>query len=92
LSGAGFELDVALLLQNLVAIVTPEHEAGSRGKDYDIHLQVYGLDLPVEVKAKDDDTPYTPATVVNTLKVPRGIFLKAKKNVGSELSTENCGC
>jgi hypothetical protein len=68
LSGAGFELDVAFLLHHLVAGVTPKEEAGKKGEDYDIHLQVFGLDVPVEAKAKDDDTPYNEKTVINTVK------------------------
>lgn len=68
LSGAGFELDVVLLLHNLVARVTPREETGQRGEDYDIHLNIYGLEVPVEVKAKVDDTPYTANTVIRTVK------------------------
>lgn len=68
LSGAAFELDVVLLLHNLVARVTPREETGRKGEDYDIHLNVYGLEVPVEVKAKADDTPYTAKTVIRTVK------------------------
>ena len=68
LSGAGFEIDVVLLLHNLIARVTPRDETGQRGEDYDIHLNVHGLEVPVEVKAKADDTPYTAKTVIRTVK------------------------
>jgi hypothetical protein len=85
LSGAGFELDVVFVLHNLVARVTPVEETGHKGDDYDILLDVYGIKVPVEAKAKDDDTPYTMATVINTVKgaasqLPRGgkgiVFLR----------------
>jgi hypothetical protein len=95
LSGAGFELDVTLLFHNLFAAVTPRRESGQKGEDYDIHLQVHGLSVPVEAKAKDDDTPFDEKTVINTVKgaatqLPKGskgiVFLRIPTAwIGSEL-------
>jgi hypothetical protein len=102
LSGAGFELDVAFVLHHLVAEVTPNEEAGQKGEDYDIHLQVYGRDVPVEAKAKDDDTPYTEKTVINTVKgaetqLPKGskgiVFVRIPSEwigTDSKIGTQRC--
>ena len=68
LSGAAFELDVAFMLHHMVAGVVPKEESGQKGEDYDIQLRVLGLDVPVEIKAKDDDTPWHPKTVINTIR------------------------
>lgn len=85
LSGAGFELDIVFLLHNLLASVTPRKEVGIKGEDYDILLQVGGLEVPVEAKTKDDGTAYTNATVIDTVKqaarqLPKGsngvVFLR----------------
>jgi hypothetical protein len=95
LSGAGFELDIVFLLHHLMAGVVPKEEVGRKGEDYDIHLKVYGLDVPVEAKAKDDDTPYNERTVINTVKgaatqLPKGskgiVFMRIPSGwVGAEL-------
>jgi len=95
LSGAGFELDVAFVLHHLVAGVAPKEEVGQKGEDYDLQVQVYGLNVPVEVKAKDDDTPYSDQTVINTVKgaatqLPKGskgiVFVRIPSGwVGTEL-------
>lgn len=81
LSGAGFEVDVAFLLHQLVAAVSPKEESGQKGEDYDIHLQLYGLDVPVEAKAKDDDTPYNEKTVISTVKGAATQFPKGSKGI-----------
>ncbi len=81
LSGAGFELDVVFLLHHLVAGVTPREEAGRKGEDYDIQLQVAGLEVPVEAKAKDDDTPYSRRTVINTVKGAASQLPKGSKGI-----------
>lgn len=80
-SGAGFELDVVFVLHHLVGRVTPKDESGQKGEDYDIHVQVHGLDVPVEVKAKDDDTPYTDQTVINTVKSAATQLPKGSKGI-----------
>ena len=60
LPGAGFELDVLVVLHMLIALVTPQPESGRKGQDYDIRLRMGGIDVPIEVKAKDDGTEFSP--------------------------------
>ena len=79
LSGASFELDVLFMLQMLPISASPRVESGVRGNDFDIEIK--GLDLPVEVKAKDDDTPFSEATVINTIKGAARQFPKGSKGV-----------
>lgn len=71
LSGAAFELDVVFFLHHLIAGVIPIEESGRKGEDYDIRLHVLGLEVPIEVKAKDDDTPWHPRTLINTIEEAR---------------------
>jgi hypothetical protein len=98
LSGVGFELDILQVLHFLVSIVTPQVSSGHKGEDYDISLQVTGLRVPIEVKAKDDNTEYSANTIINTVKgaasqLPKGqkgfLFLRIPSFwVGAQLEDE----
>jgi hypothetical protein len=73
-----FEADVLQTLMRMPAGVARVTESGVTGRDFDVllHLAKIGY-LPVEVKYKQDDTPYSKATVRNTVKhavkqLPRG--------------------
>lgn len=68
LSGVGFELDVLWLLHVVLASITPRAEIGRRGEDYDIVVRVGGMTIPIEVKAKADDTEFNAATVLHTVR------------------------
>jgi hypothetical protein len=81
LSGAGFELDVLQVLHTLVGSITPKEESGVKGEDYDIHLRVGGLEIPIEVKAKDDETALTSNTVVNTVKAAASQLPKGQTGI-----------
>jgi hypothetical protein len=81
LSGAGFELDVLLVLHLLVGKVTPNSGIGRKGQDYDIQLRVRGLEIPTEVKAKDDDTEFSSKTIINTIKNAASQLPKEEKGI-----------
>jgi len=68
LSGVGFELDVLWLLHLASADIQARPEVSARGSDFDFSAIILDRRIPVEVKAKDDSTPFTPRTVTKTLK------------------------
>ncbi|MET7951986.1 hypothetical protein [Micromonospora sp. NPDC005324] len=68
LSGAAFELDMLWTLQIASPYVQTEIEVGIKGRDYDANALMDDKVVPVEAKAKDDRTPWSPKTVINTVK------------------------
>ena len=68
LSGAAFELDVLWTLQIASPFVQTEMEVGKKGSDYDAFALMDDKVVPVKAKAKDDRTPWSPKTVINTIK------------------------
>ncbi|MHA4945693.1 hypothetical protein ACX27O_00075 [Micromonospora sp. SD19] len=68
LSGAAFELDVLWILQIASPYVQTRKEVGVKGSDYDAFALMERKLVPVEAKAKDDRTPWSPKTVINTVK------------------------
>jgi hypothetical protein len=68
LSGAAFELDVLWMLQIASRYVATSPESGQKGKDYDAFALMGKQLVPVEAKAKDDRTPWSAATVIQTIK------------------------
>ncbi|MFJ9655563.1 hypothetical protein [Streptomyces microflavus] len=77
-ASAIFEADVLQTLMRVPASITRVTESGVKGQDYDILLKLAHIgEVPVEVKYKQDDTPFSEATVRNTVKgaakqLPRG--------------------
>ena len=71
LAGALFEAEVARLLMQLPVTTALRMPSGEKGQDYDIDLGGAALTVAVEAKAKDDDTPYSAATVKNTFNEAR---------------------
>jgi hypothetical protein len=71
LLGALFEAEVVRLLMQLPTRTTLRVPQGQKGLDYDIDFGGSRLQLAVEVKAKDETTPFTAATVRNTLQTAR---------------------
>lgn len=92
LSGVAFELDAALYLMNLPMNVEQKPASGERerkgsdsGRSYDLRFWVSNPPKAVEVKAKDDDTPFTKGTIDSSIKnaseqIPEGesgfVFLR----------------
>lgn len=77
LSGAAFELDILWALQIASPYVGARRESGVKGSDYDAFALMGEHLVPVEAKAKDDTTPWSRKTVINTVKraaeqLPRG--------------------
>lgn len=77
LSGAAFELDILWALQIASPYVETRRESGVKGNDYDAFAVMGERLVPVEAKAKDDTTPWSAKTVINTMKhaagqLPRG--------------------
>lgn len=68
-ASALFEADVLQTLMCMPAGVTRVMESKIKGQDFDIllHLPKIG-DIPVEVKYKQDNTPFAPSTILNTVK------------------------
>lgn len=77
-ASAIFEADVLQTLMRMPAGIARVTESGVKGQDFDILLRLARIgDVPVEVKYKQDDTPFSEATVLNTVKgavkqLPRG--------------------
>ncbi|MGA5629851.1 hypothetical protein ACPCTH_33820 [Streptomyces cellulosae] len=77
-ASAIFEADVLQTLMRMPAGIARVTESGVKGQDFDILLNLAHIgDVPVEVKYKQDDTPFSEATVRNTVKgavkqLPRG--------------------
>ncbi|MFF7309586.1 hypothetical protein [Streptomyces sp. NPDC008137] len=77
-ASAIFEADVLQTLMRMPAGIARVTESGVKGQDFDILLNLANIgDVPVEVKYKQDDTPFSEATVRNTVKgavkqLPRG--------------------
>ncbi|MFD0449412.1 MULTISPECIES: hypothetical protein [Streptomyces violaceusniger group] len=77
-ASAIFEADVLQTLMRMPAGIARVTESGVKGQDFDILLNLAHVgDVPVEVKYKQDDTPFSEATVRNTVKsavkqLPRG--------------------
>ena len=69
-----FEGDVLRTLMRLGARVERTVESGVKGMDFDITATFAGWDkpIPVEVKAKGEDTEYSANTVKNTLRTAAG--------------------
>ncbi|QKW66133.1 hypothetical protein HUT15_37095 (plasmid) [Streptomyces sp. NA03103] len=73
-----FEADVVQTLMRMPGSVTRVTASGVKGQDFDVLLNLAHIgDVPVEVKYKQDDTPFSEATVRNTVKgatkqLPRG--------------------
>ncbi|MBT2533948.1 hypothetical protein J7E83_17815 [Arthrobacter sp. ISL-48] len=68
LSGSAFEADILTALMAMPGQVVRTEEAGKRGQDFDISVNMGTRRIPVEVKTKDDDTPFSERTVVKTVK------------------------
>jgi hypothetical protein len=68
LSGAAFELDVLWTLQIASPYVQARRESGLKGSDYDAFAVMGDRLVPVETKAKDDTTPWSEKSVINTVK------------------------
>ncbi|AGK81540.1 hypothetical protein SFUL_6660 [Streptomyces microflavus DSM 40593] len=77
-ASALFEADVLQTLMHMPAGVTRVTASGVKGQSFDVLLNLARVgDVPVEVKYKQDDTPFSEATVHNTVKgaakqLPRG--------------------
>jgi hypothetical protein len=68
LSGASFEPDVVWVLQILAQRVSARETQNRLGSDFDISADIGDLTIPVEVKAKDDTTPYSSSTIIQTVR------------------------
>lgn len=69
LLGATFEADVLQALMYAPGEVARTVEIGRKGEDFDVSVTLpTGVQVPVEVKAKRDDTAFTGKTVINTVK------------------------
>jgi hypothetical protein len=68
LSGAAFELDALWTLRIASPYVETRRESGVKGRDYDAFALMGDHLVPVEAKAKDDTTPWSTKTVINTVK------------------------
>lgn len=86
-ASALFEGDVLSALMVMPGNVIRNREVGQKGADFDItaRLAPWELPIPVEVKAKSDETPFDPRTVLKSIKraatqLPRGeigwVFLR----------------
>ncbi|WP_330286794.1 hypothetical protein [Streptomyces sp. NBC_00576] len=68
-ASAIFEADVLQTLMRMPVGITRVTESGVKGQDFDILLNLAHIgDVAVEVKYKEDDTPFSEATVRNTVK------------------------
>ena len=81
LSGASFELDTIWLLMMAVSPVHVRVETGRKGEDYDLVAFIEGERVPVEMKTKEDETPFSPATVTNTVRKAAKQFPKGSQGV-----------
>ncbi|MET9396110.1 hypothetical protein [Kitasatospora sp. NPDC002965] len=98
-TSALFEADVLHTLMRMPGTVTRGTTTGSRGEDFDVHLELGTAgQVPIEVKCKQDGTPYSTATIRNTVKtaikqLPKGhtgwLFLQLPASwVGPRLEEE----
>ncbi len=71
LPGASFEAEVVRLLMQLPVRAVLRKESGVKTADYDIDLGSGGLVVSVEVKAKNDATPFSAQTVRSTFRAAR---------------------
>ncbi|MEU1808175.1 hypothetical protein [Micromonospora aurantiaca (nom. illeg.)] len=76
LSGAAFEMDVLWLMQIASPHVETRSEIGEKGSDYDAFALMTDRLVPVEAKAKDDQTPWSEKTVINTVRAAARQFPK----------------
>ncbi len=76
LSGAAFELDALWALQTTSPHVVAKSSSGAKGDDYDSFAVMGERLVPVEIKAKGDDTPWSNRTVINTVKAAAKQFPK----------------
>ncbi|MFS0699580.1 hypothetical protein AB6N24_06355 [Cellulomonas sp. 179-A 4D5 NHS] len=67
-SGVAFEMEVLSLLQQIPAASAPQVETNAKGKDFDVLVNYKGHSVPIEAKAKADNTHWNPRTVIDTLK------------------------
>lgn len=81
LSGASFELDVIWLFTMAASPVDVRVEVGRKGEDYDLVAVIKGEPVPVEVKTKEDDTPFTAGTVAQTIKAAAGQLPKGRQGI-----------
>ncbi|MEV7123742.1 hypothetical protein [Kitasatospora griseola] len=66
-TSALFEADVLQTLMRLPGGVARGTATGPKGENFDVHLELAATGLvPVEVKCKQDDTPYSASTIRNT--------------------------
>ncbi|MER6522625.1 hypothetical protein ABT246_38065 [Streptomyces sp. NPDC001553] len=63
-----FEADVLHTLMRMPAGITRVATSGVKGQDFDILMQMPNGDIPIEVKYKPDDKPYTPSAIRNIVK------------------------
>lgn len=68
LSGSAFEADILAALMVMPGHIVRTQETGQAGADFDITVDFGAHRIPVEVKAKDDTTSFSPATVKKTIK------------------------
>ncbi|MFG3016370.1 hypothetical protein ACGFZB_39205 [Streptomyces cinerochromogenes] len=68
-ASAIFEADVLQTLMRMPAGVARVTESGIKGQDFDglLHVAEMGH-IPIEVKYKQDDTPYSTNTIRSTIK------------------------
>lgn len=71
LLGAATEVDVAYMFHKSGHPVGFVQRTGTRGDDYDQVVKYGGQDVCVEVKAKEDDTPYSDSTLRASLREAR---------------------
>lgn len=71
LAGALFEAEVARLVMQLPIKTTVRTPVGRKGIDYDLDVGGGGLSVAVEVKAKDESTPYSANSVHATFRDAR---------------------
>jgi hypothetical protein len=79
-ASALFEADVLASLLVLPGNIGRTVETGSRGKDFDIEARFgrWERRIPIEVKAKGDDTQFSRGTIVNTIKAAAKQLPKGK--------------
>ncbi|WP_234391485.1 hypothetical protein [Nocardia suismassiliense] len=72
LSGVAFELDVALYLMNYPLNVERRDASLAAGRDFDLSFWITVPPKAVEVKTKEDSTPFNARTVSKTVKTASG--------------------
>lgn len=78
-ASALFEADVLHTLMRMPASVGRVTATNVKGQDYDAQIHVAEVGhIPIEVKYKQDDTPYRAATIQSTLKAAAGQLPKGQ--------------